>query len=237
METSEDVNITRPDDALNIRLTPDVTPETKPQSLGESSKTGVSTQYAHSSATPSHSILDTPHWYALRATYARERKAYEYIIANGGTAFFPTTQKVRLVNGKIRHREVPRIPNVLFAYGTLPDIQAFAYDNANLPYLRFYYKHTHVGAQIRKEPLIIPDKQIESLRIICNAESEDIIIESGSIEKFKKGQKVLIKFGNFAGVTGIVARYHGQQRVGIVVEGLLSAATAYIPSAFLEIIE
>jgi hypothetical protein len=35
-------------------------------------------------------------------------------------------------------------------------------------------------------------------------------------------------------MVGRVARYQGQQRVGIVVDGLLTMATAYVPTAFLE---
>ena len=41
--------------------------------------------------------------------------------------------------------------------------------------------------------------------------------------------------GKFRGVTGIVARYQGQQRVGVVIDGLLTVVTAYIPSAFLKL--
>lgn len=41
--------------------------------------------------------------------------------------------------------------------------------------------------------------------------------------------------GKFKGVVGRVARYQGQQRVGIVIDGLLTIATAYVPTAFLEI--
>ena len=40
--------------------------------------------------------------------------------------------------------------------------------------------------------------------------------------------------GAFKGVIGIVARWQGQQRVGVVVEGLVTMVTAYVPSAFLE---
>ena len=38
----------------------------------------------------------------------------------------------------------------------------------------------------------------------------------------------------FKGIIGKVARYHGQQRVAIIIEGLLTVASAYVPNAFLE---
>ena len=40
--------------------------------------------------------------------------------------------------------------------------------------------------------------------------------------------------GAFKGVVGRVARWHGQQRVAVVVDELVTAVTAYVPSAFLD---
>ena len=59
-------------------------------------------------------------------------------------------------------------------------------------------------------------------------------MSTDDVPKFQQGQVVRIIKGKFKGVTGIVARYQGQQRVGIVIDGLLTVATAYIPSAFIE---
>lgn len=175
---------------------------------------------------------DIPHWYALRATYGREKKAYEYILSKGGTAFYPTIIEEKIIRGKRKTLEASRLPNIFFAYGTEKEIQAFVYDNVNLPFLRFYYKYS-VTKQI-KEPLIVPDRQMKSLRIICEAEANDVIILPDTVQKFSEGEFVRITEGVFAGVEGRVARFYGQQRVGVVIDGLLTVATAYVPSAFLE---
>ena len=53
---------------------------------------------------------------------------------------------------------------------------------------------------------------------------------------FKSGDKVRITDGAFRGVQGYVARVAGQQRVIVTIEGLCTVATAYIPSAFIEVI-
>lgn len=127
-----------------------------------------------------------------------------------------------------------RVFNIFFACGTEDELKTFVYDNVNLPYLRFYYRHTHVGYKIVKVPLVVPDNQIHSLKIICAADSDDIVVSPEEVEKFKSGQKVRITGGKFAGVTGIVARYQSQLRVGIIIEGLLTVCTAYVPSAFLQ---
>ena len=219
-------------------LTPDALPEVQKTVLVENSNTGGGTKNALSGTGNDHSSAsktEDSHWYALRTTYGREKKAYDYIISKGGTAFYPTLSTVKLVDGKRKTVEESRIPNLFFAYGTEEEIKSFVYDNVNLHYLRFYYRHFHIGNKI--EPLIIPDNQIESLRIICKADADDIIVSTDEVQKFQKGQAVRIVEGKFKGVTGIVARYQGQQRVGIVIDGLLTMATAYIPNAFLEVVK
>ena len=222
-------------------LTPDALPEVQEPVLAENSQTGVSTKNAQPVTdvkTPLKTIKrkpkEVPHWYALRVTYGREKKAYDYLVGKHVEAYYPTIKTVKEVNGKRKNVEESRLPNIFFARGTEEEIKSFVYDNINLPYLRFYYKHTHIGARIMKTPLIVPDNQIKSLQIICEKEGSDTLVLQEEVTKFKQGEKVKIIEGDFVGVTGIVARYHGQQRVGLVIDGLLTAVTAYIPTAFLE---
>lgn len=175
-----------------------------------------------------------PHWYALRTTYGREKKAYDYMVARGVTAFYPTKDVVKLVKGKRKIITESRLPNIFFAYGTEEEIKTYVYDNVNLPFLRFYYRHIHVGCKIEKTPIIVPNYQMESLKIVCAAEVDDIIISNEEIPKFETGQLVRITKGAFAGVIGTVARYKGQQRVAVIMNGLVTAVTAYIPTPYLE---
>ena len=219
-----------------VGLTSSALPEAQSSARAESSQTGVSTRNV-----PSANELptikrakNTPHWYALRTTYGREKKAYDYLVSNNVKAFYPTIKTVKNVEGQRIAVEESRLPNIFFAYGKEDEIKSFVYDNVNLPYLRFYYRHIHEGARISKEPLIVPDYQIEGLKIICASQAEDIILELSEIKQFKVGQKVRIIDGVFTGVIGKVARYHGQQRVAIIIDGLLTIASAYVPSAFLE---
>ena len=218
-------------------LTPDVLPEVQKPVLAKNSQTGVSTRNALSDSTLKTIKRKPPkesHWYALRVTYGHEKKAYDYLVGKNVEAYYPTITTVKVVNGKRKSVKESRLPNIFFARGTEEEIKSFVYDNVNLPYLRFYYRHTHEGARLIKEPLIVPDYQIEGLKIICASEASDIILLLSDIPKFKKGQTVRIIDGGFKGVIGKVARYHGQQRVAVIIEGVLTIATAYIPSAFLE---
>lgn len=216
-------------------LTPSVLPEVQSTISAVSSHTGVSTRNVHTGTTlKQQKQEDTPHWYALRCTYGREKAAYDYFVAKGIIAFYPTTNAVKIINGKRKVVAESRLPNIFFAFGTEEQIKTFVYDNVNLPFLRFYYRHVHVGCRINKTPLIVPDYQMESLKIICAADMDNTIVSLTEVPKFEKGQLVRVVDGAFKGVIGIVARWQGQQRVGVVVEGLVTMVTAYVPSAFLE---
>ena len=187
--------------------------------------------------TQNNTQTDTPHWYALRTTYGREKKAYDYMVAKGVTAFYPTISVVRLVNGKRKVVVESRLPNLFFAYGTEEQMKSFVYDNVNLPFLRFYYQHVYNGHNVDRKPMVIPDRQMESLKIICDAAPENTIVSLDKIQKFESGQLVKVTDGMFKGVVGRVARYQGQQRVAVIVNDLVTVVTAYVPSAFLQRIE
>lgn len=219
-------------------LTSNALPEAQSIVSAESSQTGVSTRNAHIASKPkAQKEEDIPHWYALRTTYGREKKAYDYMTAKGITAFYPTTEVVKLIKGKRKIVTESRLPNIFFAYGTEEQLKSFVYDNVNLPFLRFYYRHVHEGNKIKKTPLIVPDNQMESLKIICEAEASDIIVSLSSVPNFQTGQMVRVVDGAFKGVIGRVKRWQGQQRVGVIIGDMATFATAYVPSAFLEKID
>ena len=221
-----------------VGLNSNTLPKAQSKVSAESSQTGVSTRGVHIlSKSKVQKEEEIPHWYALRTTYGREKKAYDYMTAKGITAFYPTTNVVKLIKGKRKVVTESRLPNIFFAYGTEEQLKSFVYDNVNLPFLRFYYRHVHVGRRIEKIPLIVPDYQMDSLKIICAADADNTIVSLGEVPKFEKGQFVKVIDGVFKGVVGRVARWQGQQRVGVVVDELVTVCTAYVPSAFLEIVE
>lgn len=216
-------------------LTSNALPEAQSTVSAESSQTGVSTKNALLATKPkAPREADTPHWYALRTTYGREKKAYDYMTARGITAFYPTTNVVKLIKGKRKVVTESRLPNIFFAYGTEAQLKEYVYDNVNLPFLRFYYRHIHEGNTIKKTPLIVPDNQMDSLKIICAADADNTFVSLVKVPKFEKGQLVKVTDGVFKGVTGRVARWQGQQRVAVIVDDLVTVCTAYVPNAFLE---
>ena len=219
-----------------IGVTPNALPEVQTPNEEANSQTGVSTRNALPRKSPeSNPTKDVPHWYAIRCTYGRERKAYEFFSKQGIEAFYPTITSTKTTDGKKEAIEESRLPNILFAFGTFEQLKVYVYDNHHddTKFLRFYYNFHHDGT---KEPLIVPQKQMYSLIKICDAQAEDKLLEPFVVEKFKIGQLVRVKKGPFFGVEGIVKRYKGQQRIGIVVDGLFTITTAYIARDFLQLL-
>ena len=148
----------------------DALPEVPMPFLAGNSHTGVSTRNVLPETflkSNKKNAAEAIHWYVLRATYGREKKAYDYLVSKNVKAFYPTVSIVKVINGKRRTVKESRLPNLLFVCGMEGEIKSFVYDNINLPYLRFYYRHIRVGGRIVREPLVVPDGQIESLQIGC----------------------------------------------------------------------
>ena len=224
-------------------LAPDALPEVQTPIPAENSQTGVSTNYIQS-ATESrfasvYSSDKNPnaHWYALRATYGQAGKANDYLVSQGVETYYPTIKAFVMVNGKRKKITKSYLLNILFAFGTENKLKAYVYDNINLPYLRFYYRRETVGREVLRTPLIVPDYQLDNLRKVLADQSGDLVVVPDGEHKFDKGAKVRVIGGSFKGIVGKVARYCGHQRVAIVVDGLLTIATTYIPSAYLEKID
>lgn len=214
---------------------PNVLPEVQTPIEEENSQTGVSTRNAPTRTIRRKPKPETiPHWYAIRCTYGRERKAYELFSKNGFEAFYPTVTTKKTIDGKTEKIVESRLPNILFAFGSFDELKEYVYeDGKDTKYLRFYYNVHHDGT---KEPLVVPQWQMISLMKICDAEAEDKHLEPFVVEKFKEGQLVRVKDGPFAGVEGIVKRYKGQQRIGVVIDGLFTITTAYIAKDKLELV-
>ena len=102
-------------------LTPDVLPEVQEPAKAENLQSGVSTRNALPGSTlktVKRKSKKVPHWYALRVTYGREKKAYDYLVGKHVEAYDPTVKTVKNVNGKRKTVEESRLPNIFFARGT-----------------------------------------------------------------------------------------------------------------------
>ena len=165
------------------------------------------------------------HWYVAN-TCRQEKKIKQRLDSMGIENFIPFQQIARKIHGVDKLIEVPVIPNLVFIHTTLKTcmslIQEYAFDMR-------YLRDRETG-----NFLIVPDKQMNDFMFLLDFSKE---MEEVVNENLKKGDKVRVIKGDFAGIEGELIRVKGHKRVVVRLEGVVSLATAYIPSSFLEKIE
>ena len=205
-----------------VRIAPDSIPEAK------SSQTGVSVRY-----------VPTPgmRWYVLRASYGREDKASDYIVEDGTFVYIAKRFVRKEVNGKQRKVLETLIPNLLFVYTSKEKAEEYVKHTPTLSYLTYYYNHFELDETQKNPPLIVSCTEMENFIIATCNKSEHIRFVNESQCRFKGGERVKITDGSFKGVVGRVARVSGQQRVIVMLTNVGLISTAYIPTAFIQIMK
>ena len=165
------------------------------------------------------------HWYVAN-TCRQEKKIKQRLDSMGIENFIPFQQIARKIHGVDKLIEVPVIPNLVFIHTTFKScmslIQEYAFDMR-------YLRDRETG-----NFLIVPDKQMNDFLFLLDFSKEMVEVVN---ENLKKGDKVRVIKGDFAGIEGELIRVKGHKRVVVRLEGVVSLATAYIPGSFLEKIE
>ena len=148
----------------------------------------------------------TPAWYVLHTRSRFENVVSEGLLKKSVEVFLP---KIR-TRSKRRDRKlmihVPLFPGYLFVRSELSP-------QAHLEIVKTIGAVRIIGS--KEGPVPVTDTNIESLKIMVAGENEVI---TGS--RFKKGDRVMVVQGPFAGVTGAFVRYRGRGRVIVNIEAL-----------------
>ena len=206
----------------SVRVAPDTIPEAK------SAQTGVSVRYV---PTPDKS------WFVFRASYGREDKSSDYIVEDGTFVYIAKRYVRKTVNGKQKKVRETLIPNLLFVYTSEEKAEEYVKNTPALSYLTYYYNHFELDETQKNPPLTISCKEMENFIIATCNKNEHLKFVDESQCHFKGGEIVKITNGSFKGVEGRVARVSGQQRVIVTLTNVGLVSTAYIPTAFIQIIE
>lgn len=170
----------------------------------------------------------------MRATYHREKKAYDYLINKGVEAYLPFRRKVKVIGGKRRIITEPLLPNFLFVYTTPEIIKTYSKNSSHLSFLNHYYDHFRLQEDGYNPPLTVSYDAMMRFIHLTSVDNEHIKVVKPENCHFKSGDMVRVIDGQFTGVIGRVARVSGQQRVVVELEGVCLVSTAYVPSAFIE---
>ena len=176
-------------------------------------------------------------WFVFRASYGREDKAADYIVADGTHVYIAKRYTRKVVNGKQKKVLESLIPNLLFVYTTEDKAEEYVKRTPALSFITYYYNHFIQDETGKNPPLTISNKEMENFILATSNNSEHLKFVNESQCHFKGGEQVRVIDGPFTGVEGRVARVAGQQRVVISLSNIGLISTAYIPTAFIRPID
>lgn len=174
---------------------------------------------------------ETAMWFAMRATYRRELAAKKLLDSAGIENFIP--MQYRIPAGKRKPVLVPAIHSMIFVRSYQKSIQEF---KRQLPWLQYMVKKGNGG---KGEPIIIPDRQMDSFIRVASTLDGDLEYLTDCTSRISKGTRVRVRGGSLAGVEGTLARTsrYGDKKVIVSLNGILSVATAAISQDLIEIID
>ena len=187
---------------------------------------GVSVEYVHE---------PEKQWFVFRASYGREDRAKDYIVADGTFVYIAKRYARKTVNGKQKKVLETLIPNLLFVYTTEDKADEYVKRTPALSFLTYYYNHFELDDDRKNPPLTVSCKEMENFIIATCNQSEHLKLVTELQCHFKGGETAKVIDGMFKGVEGRVARVSGQQRVVISLTDVGLVSTAYIPTAFLRV--
>ncbi|MDR0724856.1 MAG: UpxY family transcription antiterminator [Prevotellaceae bacterium] len=164
------------------------------------------------------------HWYAARVKYRTEKKIKNFLEEKEIGHFIPFRTIFREQKGKRVQKEKPVISCVIFVktdYMTALSIP----DKLGLSVSYIYNNDT-------KKFQVIPEKQMQDFMFLLDFTESSVIKISNT--NLKRGDRVRVIKGDFAGIEGELVRTRGHKRVVVRLEGLFSLATTYIPNEYLE---
>ena len=210
------------DPKTSIGFTPSAFPETK------SSRKGVSVRYAPS---------PDKQWYVFRILFGRAQQVADMMIESGDYAYLAMVWKDELRDGR-KHRVLRPFMNILFAYVTEQQAEAYVKQSALSRFVTYYYNHFKTNSFGVNPPLTVSTRSIEPLIRATAIHDEHVMEVDIKKCRFVSDDLVRVTSGPFCGVEGRVARVARQNRVVVYIEGLQAGiTTAYIPPYYLEKVE
>jgi len=206
-------------------------------SEGGTSKIGKSVEYA---LRP-----DVKYWFPIRATHHRAQKIYDKIVSLRNDClepYLPILRHIEYTNEDFNNptqyiADKPLDTGLLFLRSTVNDFRALLQYDSMFPGMTPYYNHFYENEFGKNDFLTVPDRQMESFKIIVESGNENILVRQNEVPSLLSGDRVVVIGGPFAGVEGIVMKYKHQKRVFVELQGVGRYATAYVPGAWIRRIE
>lgn len=159
----------------------------------------------------------TNKWFALYTRPRFEKKAHEDLIKKGFVSFLPTYKTLRQWSDRKKMVELPLFSSYCFININPQNYHEPLKANGIIKYVWFNNK-----------PVAIPDKEIESIKILCGSQFP---LELAPID-FKNGQKVVISHGTLCGIEGEYIRNSGKRKILVRINSINQGVIVNIDSEF-----
>jgi transcriptional antiterminator RfaH len=157
-------------------------------------------------------------WYAVYTRPRAEKLVYQRLVEAGIETFLPLQKTYRIWSDRKKMVERPLLSSYIFV-------------KTKSKYFPVVYKINGVVkfVSFEKQPVPIPQKQIDNLRLLVNSDAE---IEVTS-EVFAKGDNVEVTSGSLIGLTGELINIGRKKRVVVRINKLDLNLIITIPVSFL----
>lgn len=157
-------------------------------------------------------------WYAIYTRPRAEKQVYQRLMESNIESFLPLQKTMRVWSDRKKLVEKPLLSSYVFVrtnYKSFPQVYK---TNGVVKFISF-----------EGQPVSIPQKQIDNLRLIINSDAE---VEVTS-ERFATGDCVEVVNGSLIGLTGELIKIGTNSRVVVRIDRLDQNLILKIPKAFL----
>lgn len=145
------------------------------------------------------------HWYLLSSKPHKDALAEEQLLIQGYEVYRPLAQRLRKRRGKMLKVTESLFPRYMFInLDTLDD---------NWAPIRSTYGVSQI-IRFGNEPARVPEPLIDALKENETAFGEKAI----DLDRFHKGEQVILTDGPFKGLTGVFLSYDGEERAMVLLE-------------------
>jgi len=178
-------------------------------------------------------------WHVVYIRSRAEKKAAIELQQKNIETYLPLQRKLRQWSDRKKWVEMPLISGYLFVFISRKEYDSVLQSNYVVSYVKFEGKAA-----------IIPERQIESLKIMLSQDNPERQIESLKImlsqdnleidvtpQKFEIGQRIEVISGPLIGVAGKLVNIKGKSKVAIILEQLGYSAVIEITTENIRIME
>ena len=168
-------------------------------------------------------LEDSVNWYAARVKYQTEKKIKNCLETMKVEHFIPFKTIIIDYKGRKRKKETPIVPCIIFVHTTCSTALSLPIESG--------YSMSYIRNLDTKKIQVIPDKQMEDCMFLFSLSDKTFKMGNANL---RRGDKVRVVRGPFAGIEGELVRIKGHKRVVVRLEGVFSLVTTYIPQECLE---